>query len=260
MLTQERHAFIMEKLVTAGRVLSSELSGELGVSEDTIRRDLRQLSASGLLLKVHGGAVPRSNIELEFNNRARAQLPEKRAIAAAAIRFLRPQTVVFFDAGTSVLEVARAVPRDLAFTAVTHSPLAAAALADLPSVEVHLIGGMILKRGIVATGPDTIDGYRKIRADIGFFGVACIDVEAGMTDPSHEEAAVKAAMIENTATTVILAVSDKLGKVSNFVTAPTATFDHLVTDAGAPESVLAAWRAAGVDVLVAGAPGSGSRS
>ncbi len=247
----------MKKLTTAGRVLSSELSRELGVSEDTIRRDLRLLSEAGLLLKVHGGAVPRSNIEIEFNTRARAQLPEKRAIAVVAVRFLRPHTVVFFGDGTSVLEVARAAPRDLAFTAVTHSPLTAAALADLPLVEVHLIGGKILKRSIVATGPETIDGYRKIRADTGFFGVACIDVEAGLTDPSHEEAAVKAVMIENTATTVILAASDKLGKVANFVAAPTSTFDHLVTDAGAPESVLAAWRAAGVDVLVAPLPGDG---
>ncbi|MDR0902043.1 MAG: DeoR/GlpR family DNA-binding transcription regulator [Opitutaceae bacterium] len=254
MLTQERHAFIMKKLGTAGRVLSSELSRKLRVSEDTIRRDLRQLSESGLLLKVHGGAVPRSNIALEFNTRAREQLPEKRSIAAAATRFLRPGTVVIFDGGTSALEVARAAPRDLAFTAVTHSPLAAVALAGLPLVEVHLIGGKIFKRGIVSTGPDTVDGYRKIRADTGFFGVACIDVEAGLTDPSHEEAAVRAAMIENTATTVILATSDKLGKVSHFVVAPTSTFDHLVTDSGAPARALAAWRAAGVDVLVAPLP------
>ncbi|HEY0945192.1 MAG TPA: DeoR/GlpR family DNA-binding transcription regulator [Opitutaceae bacterium] len=250
MLSHERQAVILEKLSTEGRVLSAELSQALAVSEDTVRRDLRALAEAGLLVKVHGGAIPRSTTKLQFAERTQESQAEKRAIAREAVRLIQPGMVVFFDAGTTALEAARSVAPEVAFTAVTHSPLAAAALCELPGAEVVLIGGRMLKRGQLAVGPETVAGYRRMRANLCFLGICCVHADSGITDPSYDETLVKQAMIESASEVVVVAGGDKLGKVSNFVVAPAASVDRLITDTTAPEPAVAALRAAGIDVTI----------
>src|SRR5947209_16503666 len=113
MLTDERRSLILDRLRTRGRVLATDLSSELDVSSDTIRRDLRELDAAGLLRRVHGGALPRHGDVSPFANRARRAPQAKASIARRAAAIVRDGDVVVLDGGTTTLELARALRDDL---------------------------------------------------------------------------------------------------------------------------------------------------
>src|SRR5450759_1713634 len=145
MLTAERRRSIMQTLQREGKVLASELSKDLQVSEDTIRRDLRELATAGELLRVHGGALPHSTATASFTVRQQQATGAKAAIAQAAIRLIRQDQVIILDGGTTPLQVAQNLPYDLRATVITHSPPVALALAEHPEIEVIVIGGRLYK-------------------------------------------------------------------------------------------------------------------
>src|SRR5438876_11831407 len=152
MLTAERRRSIMYTLQRDGKVLASELSKVLHVSEDTIRRDLRELATAGALQRVHGGALPRSPATPSFTERQQQAPGAKAAIAQAAIELIRQNQVIILDGGTTPLQVAQHLPLDLHATVITHSPPIALALAEHPVIEVILIGGKLYKRELVKIG------------------------------------------------------------------------------------------------------------
>jgi len=251
MLKEERQQQILESLRQDGKVLASELSQRLQISEDTVRRDLRELGDSGLLLRVHGGALPRSPAMAPYATR-RAQSPAaKAAIAAAAARLVRPGQVVILDGGTTTLQVAAHLPRDLVATVITNSPPIAVALADHPCVEVILTGGRLLKTSLVTVGTATVETLRGIRADILFLGVCSLHPDVGISTTDLEEAYIKRAMIASAAEVVALAAAEKLGTAAPYVVGPLAQLTHLVTEASVPAEVLAPYRAAGLTLVLA---------
>src|SRR6266566_8560040 len=128
MLTAERRRSIMQTLQREGKVLSSELSKVLHVSEDTIRRDLNELAAAGELQRVHGGALPRSPATASFTERQQQAPEAKAAIAQAAIRLIHQDQVIILDGGTTPLQVAQHLAPDLHATVITHSPPVAVVL------------------------------------------------------------------------------------------------------------------------------------
>src|SRR5438105_11180070 len=130
MLTAERRRSIMQTLQRDGKVLASELSKNLHVSEDTIRRDLRELASAGVLQRVHGGALPRSPVTASFTARQQQASGAKAAIAQAAVRLIRQDQVIILDGGTTPLQVAQHLPPDLRATVITHSPPVALALTE----------------------------------------------------------------------------------------------------------------------------------
>lgn len=250
MLAPERHETILTLLREKGRVYSAELGRQLAVSEDTIRRDLAALADEGLLMRTHGGAVLRSTTKLEFHARSQERKVEKARLARRAASFVHPGQVVLFDAGSTVLAVVQALPRDLQFTAVTHSVAAAAALADLPGADVILLGGRLMKRGLNTVGAEAIDACRRVRADLCFLGVATMDSDGGITDPDYDEGLMKRTLLEVAAKTIVVATADKLGSACPFAVAPAAAVDVLVTEDSAPAAVLDGLRAAGVEVVL----------
>src|SRR5579864_6271027 len=181
MLTAERRRSIMQALQRDGQVLASELSKTLHVSEDTIRRDLRELAASGRLQRVHGGALPRSPAIASFTERQQQAAGAKEAIAQAAIQFIRQDQVIILDGGTTPLQVAQHLRPDLRATMITHSPPIALALAEYESIEVILIGGKLNKRNLVTVGAAAVEAFRDIRADLCFLGVSSLHPEVGIT-------------------------------------------------------------------------------
>src|SRR6476620_11564279 len=122
MLTRERKTHILEVLRCDRRIVAKDISRELGLSEDTIRRDLRELASEGLLQRVHGGALPASPAVVDFAGRQRIASQPKAAIGRAAAAMVRPGQLVFLDGGTTAVQMARHLPRDLRATIVTHSP------------------------------------------------------------------------------------------------------------------------------------------
>src|ERR1700712_2703677 len=141
MLTSQRKKAILEALARDGQVLAKQLSETFDVSEDTVRRDLRELAGEGLLQRVHGGALPASSAVAPFVKRRKIESSAKRAIAGAAATMIGHGQVVIIDGGTTSAELIRQIPRDLQATVVTHSPSVAVALIDHPLIEVLVIGG-----------------------------------------------------------------------------------------------------------------------
>ena len=143
MLKEERQLRVLEMLRAEGKLVATDLSGALGVSEDTVRRDLRELAEAGKLQRVHGGALPRSVVSDTYRARRQQETTGKVAVARAAVRLVENGQVIVLDGGTTALEVVRHLPLDVEATVVTHSPTTAAALAEHRAVEVILIGGTL---------------------------------------------------------------------------------------------------------------------
>lgn len=249
MLTDERRALILNRLGASGRVLAADLSTELGVSPDTIRRDLRELDELGLLRRVHGGALPRRGDAAPFAVRARRAPEAKASIARRAATMISDGQVVILDGATTTLELARALRDDLRATVVTNSPPVAVELATHPGLEVSVVGGTLRHDQLVTVGAAAVDELRVIRADLVFLGVCGLHPEIGVTTEDLEERPVKAAMIEGAAQVVGLADHDKLGIVMPVVVAPLGVLTTLVTDAEVDEHVLAPYRELGIEVL-----------
>lgn len=251
MLTAERRRSIMQVLQRDGQVLASELSRNLHVSEDTIRRDLRELAAAGRLQRVHGGALPRSPAIASFTERQQQAAGVKEAIAQAAVQFIRRDQVIILDGGTTLLQVAQHLPPDLRATIITHSPPIALALAEYEydDIEVILIGGKLNKRNLVTVGAGTIEAFRDIRADLCFLGITSLHPEVGISTRDMEEAYVKRAIIASSAEVVALASAEKLGTASPYIIGPLNDLTHLITERSVSNETLAPYREAGITVV-----------
>ncbi len=249
MLTSERKALILDILRRDRRLVAKTLSHELELSEDTIRRDLRELAGEGLLLRVHGGALPASSAVADLTERWDVYPEAKRAIGQIAARRVRPGQVVILDGGTTAVQMARHLPPDLEATVVTHSPSVAVELAGHKHVEVQLIGGRLFKHSMVAVGAVAAEAIAKIRADAYYMGVTGVHPEVGITTGDAEEAAIKHALSRQAAETVVLVSSEKLGAASPFLIMPLADVDLLIVEPGVPDSVRNVYQELGLTLV-----------
>ena len=249
MLTDERRALILDRLQTHGRVLAADLTAELDVSPDTIRRDLRELDEAGMLRRVHGGALPRGGDNRPFAQRAQRAPAAKASIARRAAAHVRDGQVIVLDGGTTTLEVARGLRPDLHAQVVTTSPPIATELADHPGLQVTVIGGTLRPSALVTVGSATVEALRAVRADVVFLGICGLHPQIGVTTDDVEERHVKAAMIAGAGEVVALADHDKLGTAMAFVVAPMDRVTHLATDAPVGDALLAPYEALGIEVL-----------
>ncbi|WP_019994552.1 DeoR/GlpR family DNA-binding transcription regulator [Aureimonas ureilytica] len=251
MLTSERKARILDLLRRDGRLVAKAFSQELGLSEDTIRRDLRELAGEGLLQRVHGGALPASPAVADFKAREETGSAAKMALARASARLIRPGQIVFLDGGTTNVHLARHLPDDLSATIVTHSPSVAVELARHPLVEVELIGGRLFKHSVVAMGAASAEAISRIRLDSYVMGVTGLHADTGATTGDGEEAAIKRLIARQAAETIVLATREKLGAASPYRILPLAEIATLVVEPGLPADQLAPLRAAGIDLIEA---------
>jgi len=251
MLTAERRQVILEQLRRDGKVVAVELSAALAVSPDTVRRDLQELAETGLLRRVHGGALPPASGARPYAARREQAPAAKEAIARAACRLFRSGQVILLDAGTTTLEVARHLPADLHATVVTNSPPIAVALAEHPGVEVTMLGGRLDKEARATVGAATIEVLRTIRADILVLGVCSLHPDIGITVNDLEESYIKRAMIANAAEVVAVSSTDKLGSAAPFVVGPLEELTHLITERSSSQAQLDLYRSHGVEVVVA---------
>lgn len=248
MLTDQRKQHILDRLQREGQVVAKTLAQELGLSEDTIRRDLRELAQAGLLQRVHGGALPASPAIADFPQRQQIATAAKEAIGYAAAQLIQPGQVVILDGGTTAVQIARQLPPTLRATLVTHSPSVAVELAQHPTVEVILLGGRLFKHSVVAVGAAAIEALSHINADLYFMGVTGIHPQAGLTTGDLEEAYVKRALCERAAETVVLASSEKLGVASAYVIAPVSKVSGMIVEKGIDEATVKPYLALGLTV------------
>ena len=251
MLSAERKRLILESISREGGVVAAELSQRFEVSEDTIRRDLRELASEGLVHRVHGGALPNAPVVQSYAARIGQAPAEKAAIARAAAGLIRSGQVIAIDGGTTPLLVAENLPRDLRATIVTHSLPVLTALAGREGIELIAIGGRIMGDTLVGVGAATVDAYRAIHADVCIVGVAGIDIVAGLTALNADEASVKQAMAAGSRQVVAVAAADKLGTAGPFVVDSINRITDLVTDRAASPEMLQKFESAGLRVITA---------
>ena len=247
MLTAERRQAILARVEADGRVVASELVASLGVSEDTVRRDLRDLAEQGLLHRVHGGALASAPAVGSFTHRLEVSREEKAALAEAALPLLVGARVIVLDGGTTTLELARRLPLLYDGIVVTNSPPVASALSDHPKAEVVLVGGRLLKDAQVAVGAAAVEAFHTVRADICVLGICSLHPDVGVTTLDAEEAYVKRAMVASAGEVIALATADKLRTASPWVVAQLADIDHLVTDGS--DELTRPYTSAGIDVV-----------
>ncbi|MDP4074093.1 DeoR/GlpR family DNA-binding transcription regulator [Acidovorax sp. A1169] len=250
MLTTQRKQLILQRLAHDGQVVAKALSDEWGISEDTVRRDLRELAAEGKLQRVHGGALPASAAVGDLRVRKELAPDEKRLLGRAGAAMVRPGQVVILDGGTTALQVVQHLPLDLRATVVTHSPAVATALAGHTHIEVLSLGGRLYRHSMVNVGASVVEAAERLRADLFLMGVTGVHAEGGLTTGDFEEAAVKRALHRRAAETVVLASTDKLGAASPFTVAALNELATLVAPATVPSRIRKELQATGVNLLL----------
>jgi DeoR/GlpR family transcriptional regulator of sugar metabolism len=246
MLTAHRKQLLLDRLRRDGRIVAKDLSAELELSEDTIRRDLRELAADGLLQRVHGGALPASPTVANLAARRDMATEEKCRLGRRAAMLLSRGQRIFIDGGTTNLELVHNLPVGLPITVVTHSPTIAAALEPHHAIEVILVGGRLFRHSMVATGAAAVEAIGRVQIDLCFIGLTGLHQEEGGTTGDFDEAAIKRAVMARSAETVTLLTSEKIGAVSAYGVCASADLTAVVVSreavlegfAGAPFEVL----------------------
>jgi len=249
MLKLERHAFIIKQLKQHRKVLSANLSEQLQVSEDTIRRDLKELEAKHLLFKVHGGALTIENKILSFDERSVADLDKKQTIAKKAVHLIHDGQVIIMSGSTVNVELAKIIPSHIKATIFTYSLPIATELSHHESIEVIFIGGKLNKSAQVTVGIDVVNSVANIRADICFMGVSGLDIHRGMTEPDWEVAHIKKCMIAASDYVVALCQSSKLKDIERYVVVPARNIDSIITDEPLDENIATPFKDQGIIII-----------
>jgi DeoR/GlpR family transcriptional regulator of sugar metabolism len=255
-LAAQRKDLLLDRLRSDGRIVAKDLAAELDLSEDSIRRDLRELAAAGLCQRVYGGALPASPAVADYAARTAVEPDSKRRVAARAVELISPGMSVLLDGGTTTLAMVHALPDALDCTVVTHSPTIAAALVDHPRIEVLVIGGRLFKHSAVTSGAAAVEAAQAFSADLFFLGVTGVHPTTGFTTGDADEAAMKRALAARAADTWVLASVEKMGAASRYRVLPVDGVTGVVTDSPSDSPIVAKLRDRGISVLTAApAPG-----
>lgn len=249
MLSQERQDIIRARLAEKGRVVAVDLAKEFGVSEDAIRRDLRELARLGLCRKVYGGALPPAPDLGTIGFRENDMVESKRGLALAVSELIKEGQTILIDASSTNLMVARSLPHDRAFTVVTNAPALAVALSDHRSCTTILLGGLFNPEKGACVGGDTIREARKVYADAFILGACGLDPDAGITALDPQEAEVKRVFIEQSSRLIVPLTTDKVGTAAPFKIAEAAAIDELIVERGLDAEAVERYRRLGINVL-----------
>ncbi len=251
LLLGERQDLIRTRLDLSGRVIAAELALELGVSEDTIRRDLREMAASGLCRRVYGGALRIAQSSTSMNERMAVGSERKAALGRVAAGLIPAGATVFLDAGSTNLALARALPLGSDLTVVTNAPAIAAAALERDIATIQL-GGLIDPGVGGAIGAKAMRDAEAFRPDVLVLGVCGIDPEAGITAYSFEDAEFKRFVTSRSKTVLVTFTNDKLSIAAPYSVVPLSRVTRAVIEVDAAESDVAALAASGIDIIRAG--------
>lgn len=248
---KERHERIISELMASATLRVSELAAELGVSTETIRRDLFELSEKGLINRTYGGAVRPLGTEPSVSERHRMMVAEREAIAAATVKFIKPNEVVAVGAGATTTHVARRMAaecRDL--TVITHSFSVATVLAANPTIAVLMCPGRYHGREGMMVGSETIEFLQSYNANWAILGATGVTAE-GLSDAEAAAASVYKAMMLRAAETICVADRSKFSQQALAIWARWHDIGRLVTDTPPTGAVARAMERARVDLTVA---------
>ncbi len=229
MLSEERHKFILQRIQRDHKVIVTDLCESLGVSMDTIRRDLKELEKKGKVVKVHGGAVS-PTFQYPFQQPQVYAKEQKQNVARKATALIKNGMTILTGGGTVMLELARMLPENLTGTFFTVSPLVALEVAQRSSVEVILLAGKLSRHSYICTGSSVISQLTGIKADLCLIGTNGVSVKNGVTDNDWEVAQVKKAMLQSSEETALLCISEKLETVQTIQVCRLKDLSYLCTE------------------------------
>ncbi|MBK7433870.1 MAG: DeoR/GlpR transcriptional regulator [Chitinophagaceae bacterium] len=249
MLKRERQAYIVHQVNLHNKVLSASLSNEINVSEDTIRRDLQELSENGKLIKVHGGALSRSFNDISFPASKVYSREKKLIIAQKAIQLIRNGMFVITGGGTTLIEMARLLPVDLSATFISGSIPLIVEYMYHPNIEVIVIGDKLSKNSKITVGADALARISSLKPDLCFLGINAIDIRLGITDNDWDVAQLKKSMIDASQKVVCLTISEKLNTTQAIQVCDLSKIDILITELPGDHPLLKPFVDAGISVL-----------
>lgn len=251
LIPAERQNFILEKLAREGVVGIARLTEALGVSHMTVRRDIRQLEAEGRVTSVPGGVRLPERLLAEPLRSAKTTMmaAEKAAIGAVAAAMIPRGAVIYLDAGTTTLEIARRLLGRDDLMVVTNDFVVCATLAS-GRCRLHHTGGAVERDNQSCVGQGAAEAVARFAFDIAFVSAPSWSLR-GVTTPTEDKTVVKRMALECAARGVLVTDSSKYGLVGAFLAAPLTRFSTVVTDAGTPPAALAQIRKLGVDLRIA---------
>lgn len=234
MLSEERINLIRQQLTENGKVLASDLALAFDCSEDTIRRDLRELAKTGFCKRVYGGALinpptPAPNAGSIYVRNTRCT-ESKARLSKAAVATLENCNTIFIDASSTNLAIAEAFPRDRKINVVTNAPAIAEALKDHSLCTILVIGGLFNSDKGICYGPQAIRDIENIFADLFILGACGVDAVTGLTALDPSEAEVKRAMVNQSAKVLVASTTSKLGTVAPFKIMDASSQIHILVD------------------------------
>lgn len=233
MLTRERQTLIENRLEQSGRVVAAELSAEFGVSEDTIRRDLRELAAAGICEKVYGGALLRGK-PLPFGARLGEKRDIKRQLGEKIAALLPEGGVIFIDAGSTNLAVAEAIGPERRMSIFTNAPAIASTLSLTSNVEVIMTGGRVDRELGGAIDAGAMASLEGVYPDFFVIGACGIDTRRGILADNWDEHIFKRAVASRSGHIITAADSSKIGSQAPYQVAPFSPTTTLVFQSGLP--------------------------
>lgn len=230
-LNHYRHDVIMKRLRADWRVSVVEIAGDLNVSEETIRRDLKALESGGYLRRVHGGAVlPTLNKERPLEERSRIQQREKQAVANLALSFVSEGMSVFVDTGTTTLVFANRLKQFQRLNVMTNSLDVALSISRDSENHVRMTPGTLRRNDNALLGYDSIEFVRNHYFDIAFMGIAAVNREFGLMDYEEDEAFMRRALVRQSKLNLILVDDSKFGRTASVRTMGLGDVSHIVTN------------------------------
>ena len=251
-----RKAQLAAYVAETGEVTVSALAERFGVSIDTVRRDLDQLSADGVLVRTYGGAVSQSTlsrVDRTVDVRLTMEAREKEKIAVLAAALVQDGSVVMINSGTTTLAVARNLRNHRDLTVATNNLLVPAALPPTAVRDVYLFGGAVRTLTLATVGPVSFraagGGELDISCDLALIGVGAVSAVAGYTTSNLAEAGMMREMISRAARVAILADSSKFSRRLFAQVSELGGADYLVTDSTPPPDLLEALRENEVELI-----------
>lgn len=248
MLKKERQAIVLQQVNIHNKVLSSDLSLVLNVSEDTIRRDLQELAEEGKLIKVHGGALAKS-FHFTIENQNIYSQTEKRIIAHKALDFIKEGMLIVLSGGTTIRELIKLLPDNLHATFITPNIPVALELLEHPQAEVIFLGNRLHKTAQMAVGAEVVHRLAGIKADLCILGTNSIHPEYGITDLEWEIIEVKQAMVNCASKVISLAISEKLNSQQRLQVCSIEQLDTLITELSPEDEKLLPFKAKGIKII-----------
>lgn len=235
MLGAQRKEHLLELLSSEGRIVAKTVAADLGVSEDSIRRDLRELADGGLCIRVYGGALPVPAADAPLAQRLSVASDSKERVARAAVDLIRPDSTIILDAGTTTLAMARMLPHGADLTVITPSPAVALAAMEHSTARVLMVGGELSRHSAVVGGGLALEAIARLAADTFFLGVTGVDPVHGLTTGELDDAVTKRALAARSADVFVLASAEKIGAVSRFPVLGIDEVSGVIVDPRGPE-------------------------